>query len=81
MFEKNDKFLCDVIGEENYAENVLKRITEMYAVGVNNVSFIFFSYQIYFPIKYYIKCGSLHQFFFLSYFRKFSLILYKFSYL
>lgn len=38
LFEKNDKFLCDVIGEENYAENVFKRITEMYAVGVNNVS-------------------------------------------
>lgn len=39
MFEKNDKFLCDVIGDEKYAENVFKKIMEMYAVGVNNVSF------------------------------------------
>lgn len=72
MFEKNDKFLCDVIGEENYAENVLKRITEMYAVGVNNVSFIFFSYQIYVPIKYYIKvvhCTSSFSFLILESFR------------
>lgn len=41
MFEKNDKFLCDVIAEENYAETVFRRITDMYAVGVNNVSFTF----------------------------------------
>lgn len=60
MFEKNVKFLCDVIGDENYAENVFKRITEMYAVGVNNVSFTYFliinlfSYQI-FDLKKIIK--------------------------
>lgn len=42
MFEENDKFLCDVIGEENYAENVFRRITEVYAGGVNNVSFTYF---------------------------------------
>lgn len=52
IFEKNEKFLCDVIGDENYAENVFKRITEMYAVGVNNVSFTYNYGSIYVDVRF-----------------------------